>query len=808
MAASPDAKGGRDLIGFAGWLEKNRLIATDSVEYLEKWMGSGLVAGISPSMAKRLTLAYGILAWETLLRDPLRLSDLPGISSEKALSMHDAACSAAPLHDWIARFRSLELPVRALIRWVGKHPERSCDALWDNPWLLTDEACGLPFADADRLSERIAEEKTDGVRISATRNRLRMEAAVLLALHRGMSDGHTRLDDSMLQAHLSRIFNIDPEVALRQLEEWSSEGIGVDIVRSEDSWALADILVVERRLTNRLLEMSGESGLPVMNATSSWIAGYEMENGLELAHGQKEALRMACRHGVSFVTGGPGTGKTTLIRGLVRLSEDAGLMTLLAAPTGRAAKRMQHATGMEARTIHRLLEVGYDFTDSSRPMFRRNRRNPLECDLLIVDEASMADLFLTAALLDACPPGIRLVMVGDADQLPSVGPGQVLADCLASRMLPAVVLDRVYRQTEESAILRNAWRIHDGLMPEGLVAGHADGENASGKESVDKKVSEDIPLVEWSDFRVVRCFGARQVAASVVSLVRNAIPEYFGFDPLRDIQVLSPMRRGTCGVENLNRMLKEALNPQKSEARHEEHAQGAERYDKPLSMQENTGFDLTVREVMPSGNMVSSNTHETVQEILAVKPNLPIFRGVPDSWNKTPVVRKPASHMGRGSAAFAAGDRVMQNRNDYSMPWTTDASGVAEAEGEGVFNGDTGIVMDVAANGRSLRVLFEDGRIVKYGMEQTDALELAYAITVHKSQGCEYPAVVLPLSGVPDALAFRNLLYTAVTRARRLLVIVGSEDDVARMIYGTAGPTRRTGLAGILKESRKEGTDR
>lgn len=806
MTAAMDGQDARMKSGYAAWLEKNRQISPDGGTALEKWLASGFVEGTNPSMARRLTDAFGDQSWQTLLADPMRLSDLPGIRMERALALHSAACAAAPLLDWIRRFHAAVVPYAPLLRYASHDMERRLPLLAHNPWLLTQEAWGLSFPDADRLFEMVgagpstdrepgcrnggqpacpsepAAESADPVSsfqtsaasdevrsgsLTGEAERLRMQAAVRLALERGLSDGHTRLTDDMMCARLSAILDMDVSAAATRLEACRNSEGDAEAVSLTGAWALSEILRIERTLAQRLTAMADERRLPPMNATPSWLAGYEMDNGLELSSAQREALRAIGKHGVLCVTGGPGTGKTTLIRGIVRLAEDAGLAVALAAPTGRAAKRMQSATGMEARTIHRLLEVGYDYTDSTRPVFRKNRRNPLECEVLIVDEASMADLFLFSALADACAPGTRLVVVGDADQLPSVGPGQVLADCLASGALPSVVLDRVYRQAAESDILVNAWRIHDGLLPAGL--------------------SPDEPHAgEAGDFRIFRCYGAKQAAAAVVALVRDELPTAFGFDPLRDIQVLSPMRRGICGVENLNRLLKLALNP---------YGEGRQIHAGPSREAVMSATGSSGRRSAPRTEYTRTGAIASLDVSGAVAT-----RGVSGLKHRPGDADPSEPKAGRGgaSAGFSVGDRVMQIRNDYAMPWTMDGN-LGEEAGEGVFNGDTGLVVASGANGRRLDVRFEDGRVVRYAPEALDALELAYAITVHKSQGCEYPAVVLPLAGVPDALAFRNLLYTGVTRARRLLVLVGSDEEIARLVQGDAGPLRSTGLDECLR---------
>jgi exodeoxyribonuclease V alpha subunit len=451
---------------------------------------------------------------------------------------------------------------------------------------------------------------------------------------------------------------------------------------------------------------------------------------------QKQVFLDAGTHGVTVITGGPGTGKTTLIRGLVRLFTDRGFEIALTAPTGRAARRMTDATGIEARTIHRLLEVAYDVKDDDTLRFRRNADFQLDAGVVIVDEASMLDMPLFDALLQACADGTRLVLVGDADQLPSVGAGRVLGDLIDSGRLPVTRLRQVFRQSDGSRIAANAQGILEGRFPE---------------------FSD-----EWGEFHMVRRYRAEAVAKAVVQLCHQEIPERYGFDPRTDIQVLTPMRRGTTGVANLNQRLREVLNPDGKVIGHAKNAVSGK-----------AGY--------LSGKPDNENSMAKYQS------------GKPDNENSN--ANSPAAFV------FREGDRVMQNRNDYQLPWTsTDGKG-NPVSGEGVYNGDMGTITDYSPRSRTATVVFDDGRQAEYGHDRMDGLEPAYAVTVHKSQGSEYPVVVLPLFGLPDSLACRNLLYTAITRARRMVVIVGTETMLERMIRNNRNMERHSGLAVRLRQA-------
>jgi exodeoxyribonuclease V alpha subunit len=467
------------------------------------------------------------------------------------------------------------------------------------------------------------------------------------------------------------------------------------------------MLVLEKRAAQRLLALRNIDRHHAFKLSKAdWVA-LETLAPWGWDDGQRKVFADAGAYGVTVVTGGPGTGKTTLLKGLVRLFMDRELEVALTAPTGRAARRMSDATGLEAKTVHRLLEV----VGSDPIRFRKGLEDPLEADVVILDEASMLDLPLFTALLEACATGTRLILVGDAEQLPSVGAGRVLGDLIDSGVIPVTRLGQVFRQQDNSLVTRNAQAILRGQTPE---------------------FSD-----EFGEFHLVRRFRNSQIAETVVRLCRDELPERYGFDPLADIQVLSPMRKGTAGITALNAQLREALNPQ------------------------------------PSNGTVEAG------------------------MNRAPKGGLQKGKASRGSAPvlFREGDRVMQNRNEYRQPWIWQDAGQPPVPGEGVYNGDMGTVVEIDARTRATVVLFDDGRESRYEARQLDGLELAYAVTVHKSQGSEYPVVVLALGAMPDSLACRNLLYTAITRARRMVVIVGSEQTLARMIQNNRNLNRFSGLA-------------
>ena len=547
---------------------------------------------------------------------------------------------------------------------------------------VLDDIDGIGFMTADAIAQRVAGFETNSA--------ARLFAGIKYALQDAKNEyGHTYLPHEKLVLKASGLLNVDPELLIDAVDAMIAEGTLVEqFVGEQKGVFLPYIARMESAIAQKLNQLSEP---PIANPF--WdVSQYEHELGLTLSDSQREAVTAALDAGVMIITGGPGTGKTTIIRCITHAFSGMGMTFALAAPTGRAAKRMTEATGTDARTIHRLLEY------NPQEGFVRNRENPLVYDLVIVDEMSMVDVPLMHALLNALPRGTRLLLVGDADQLPPVGCGDVLRDCMESGQLPVIRLTEIFRQAAQSRIITNAHRINQGQMP--------------------------ILSEEQSDFIFEEILPPEKILDRVRMLCQRECGKLNTSEPLMDVQVLAPMKKGLLGVENLNRVLQASLNP-----------------------------------AAPS---------------------------------------KPEHAF--GETLFRQGDKIMQIKNDYKVSWyRQDTNGVMQ-EGTGVFNGDLGTLYRLDAVNRSMQILFDDGRLAEYSFTQSDELDLAYCISIHKSQGSEFPTVLLPLAGGPAMLLNRNLLYTAVTRAKGLVYCLGHRDTVARMVRTVQSRRRYTSLSIRLQE--------
>jgi len=642
------------------WVES---IRPESLDGIEKYLASGMIRGVGPATARLIVESFGPRTLDVLESEPQRLTEVPGIGEKRAAMIAASFLEHNQMRGAMMFLQKYGLTPAMAARVYRAYGERTESVARENPYRLADEVEGVGFKTADRMALAM------GFSLSSE---FRLQSGLRYALNEAANaSGHMYLPLTILVERARQMLGADEDLidnALRALI--LSGGLEAEDIDGETAVYLPWYHEAETdaafRLTRllRSFEGGGEAGL-----AERAVAEVEEEEAMRLCAEQREAVEAVEREGVLIITGGPGTGKTTTLKCILRLLDELGGAELCA-PTGRAAKRMSEATGRPARTIHRLLEYA-----GEEGRFLRNEQEPLDCAAVVVDEMSMVDVFLFRALLRALQPGTRLVMVGDKDQLPSVGAGNVLKDMLESGAVPSVTLTEVFRQAASSMIVRNAHRINRGEYPE--------------------------VRTRDTDFFLERKESMRAAVDSVVQLVTTRLPRYLGVDPLRGIQVMAPMKRMDAGVYALNAVLQQAINP------------------------------------------------------------------------PTPGKRE----LRRGETVFREGDKVMQVKNNYDMGWTRGME-----HGLGVFNGDIGYVAAADPHNEELTVAFDDGREALYALADLEELELAYCMSVHKSQGSEFDCVVLPLVSGPRLLMTRNLLYTAVTRARRLVVVVGREACMRAMV--------------------------
>jgi len=643
-------------------------VAPSTLEGIRRFLGSGKVRGLGKKRAAQVVEAFGMESLEVIENQPERLLEIRGIGRATVDRIRDSWDQLRGIQQIMIFLTGHGVAPGVAVKAFRRYGPGAVDVVRSNPYRLAEEVFGVGFLTADRIARQL------GIPADAPE---RLEAGVLHTLNEASVQGHVFLPEDELLSAAASLLEADQERMPSALGGLVARQLVVVHPRN-DGPAAVYIPRLERAEATVALDLSELVGTPPRRKriiVTAAIAWYQGQVKIKLAARQREALAAALTQKAVVITGGPGTGKTTLIRGVVQILGKKDLEVVLAAPTGRAAKRLTEATDHPARTIHRLLE----FNPINR-VFSRNRENPIEADCLVIDEISMLDVELAAALLEAVPPDCRLVLVGDADQLPSVGPGNVLADLIASDTMPVIRLDQVFRQAERSLIVDNAHRVNSGHLP----------------------LTHSNP--DESDFFFVARDDAEEAAELAVDFAARRIPERFGLDPVWDIQVLSPMHRGVLGVTQLNERLQAQLTPR--------------------------GRELAV------------------------------------GWRR-----------------FRVGDKVMQIRNNYELD---------------VFNGDLGQVQAIDFDKRGLTVCFDD-RLVTIPPDDLDDIVPAYACTIHKSQGSEYPAVVIVLHHQHHVMLQRNLLYTAITRGRRLVVIVGSKRALARAVHNATVRTRHTLLAERLR---------
>ena len=654
----------------------------EDAEELISYLGSGICKGLGPATARRLVERFGAETAEVISSQPEKLSLIKGITARRAMEISESFRRHMGLRRLMAFLAQYGLPPVLAIRLRQIYGDGALDAIRRDPYLLSADAGGLPFSAADEIAMSMG---------FSARSPERLRSALLFELSHNEGNGHVFLPRPKLLAATAQLLG-DEDGVEEALDTLIDEGkVSSETVANVEACYLLRLHEAEDYACRKLLNLLSATA-DVSSRAGRTVDEIEQSQGITYAPLQRKAVELAAEHGVLILTGGPGTGKTTTVRGIVSLFERMGLAIVLAAPTGRAAQRLGELTGREAQTIHRLL--GMSWNEATHEVtFTKGEKEPLEADAVIVDEMSMVDLPLFAALLRALRPGTRLVMVGDADQLPSVGAGNVFSDLIRSGKVETVFLREVFRQAERSAIIRNAHAVNAGEPP---------------------RLQND-----QGDFYFLCRRDAQRAVSTVVELCQSRLPEKMGI-PVGDIQVLTPTRKGPAGTENLNRLLQDALNP--------------------------------------------------------AKPGQPEIR-----W---------------GERIFRPGDRVMQTRNDYDILWEKEDGTV----GSGVFNGDVGRIQAIDPAGEWLAILYEDRKAL-YSLEMLSEIDLAYAQTVHKAQGSEYPCVVLCAMPSAPGLMVRGVLYTALTRARELLILVGDDVAVREMAANDRRARRYSGLRWRLAHS-------
>ena len=665
---------------------------------IERYLGSGAIKGVGAALAGRIVRKFKDDTFRIIEEEPERLAEVKGISERKAREIAEQVEEKKDMRKAMIYLQKYGISISLAAKIYEHYGNSVYRVMEENPYQIADHVPGVGFKTADEIASRIGIHSDSDFRI---------RSGIFYVLLQAVAEGHIYLpQEELLQKTMILL-----EVVIRDMERFLqdlsmekkitikqriyTDNLGEEKV--ETRVYPAQYYYMELNAARMLLDLN--QSYEVADVTIEHrLHQIEKNAELELDDMQRMAVKASVTNGVLLLTGGPGTGKTTTINAMIHFFESEGMDILLAAPTGRAAKRMSEATGCEAKTIHRLLELAYIPDDNSKMQYGRNEENPLEADVIIIDEMSMVDLSLMYTLLKAIPIGTRLILVGDKDQLPSVGPGSVLKDLIQSECFPVVRLSKIFRQAEQSDIIVNAHKINRGE-----------------KVVLDNK-SRDFFFLKRDDANVI--------ISVVLTLIQKKLPKYVDADML-DIQVLTPMRKGLLGVERLNTILQQYLNPPEMKKTEKEH----------------------------------------------------------------------------GSRKFRVGDKVMQVKNNYQLEWEIATKyGLVIDSGVGVFNGDIGRIVDINLHTEKMKVEFEEKKIVEYPFELLEELELAYAITIHKSQGSEYPAVVIPLLQGPRQLYHRNLIYTAVTRAKKCVTLVGSDVTFHEMVQNSHEQNRYTSLSERIQE--------
>ena len=662
-------------------------LAPSGIHAIENFLASGTVKGIGRKTASAIVEKFGEDTLKIMEEAPERLTQIPGIGNKRAAMIAESYSLHREFANVSMALQKYGIRTEHAIKLYRYYGSRTVSIVEENPYVLINDIYGIGFRTADEIAMKMGFAEDDPFRV---------KSGIRYALWFSLNEGHTYYPQTQLCEMTGRLLDISMSTVYDCLLEMAFEGdVTIENDEGINNVYLTPYYIAEQSVAGKLFALNTATVKPLASDIESLIKQAESGSGIMLSDMQHEAVKSAAKNTVSVITGGPGTGKTTIINTIIRVFTLSGLEVDIAAPTGRAAKRITETSGFNAVTIHRLLEYTHE-DDNDSMFFGRNSENPLKSDAVIVDEASMIDLMLMNALLDALRPGTRLIIVGDADQLPSVGAGNVLRDIIESEYICSVKLTEIFRQASESLIITNAHRINRGEYPK---------YNEKGKEFFFMRKKTEPEMLDL-----------------ITELVKTRLPAYYSdADPLKDIQVLTPVRKGNLGTVSMNQKLQAVLNPPSDEVQEKKY----------------------------------------------------------------------------GDRIFREGDKVMQIKNNYQTAWKKKDS---MEEGEGIFNGDVGYIESIDKEYGYMTVVFDDDKYVRYNFENLDELELAYAVTVHKSQGSEFPVVIMPVSWFPPVLATRNLLYTAVTRGKEAVVLVGSEGRLQAMIDNNRITARYSGLRKKLSD--------
>ena len=664
-----------------------RTTVPSTLKGIENYLASGLLPGIGPKTAKDIVNKFGMDSLDIIQFYPEKLKVIAGIGEKKLEKISKAYEEHRDLSDIMVYLQQYDISVNNGIKIYKKYGKDTIRVINENPYRLSEDLYGIGFKTADNIAKKM------GI---SRESKFRIEAGLKYVMMLSAGEGHCYLPKEELKDRSSEILEVE-----EALIEDGIRAMGIQknfkIVGNNEEYIVyyMPFYIAENNIATKLVEMS-RAKVKAMNVDiDREVKKIEKIENMEFGERQNKAIRESMENGVMVITGGPGTGKTTTINAIIKIYEEAKMKVVLAAPTGRAAKRMTETTQRESKTIHRLLEFAYMEEEMA---FNKDEESPLEADVIIIDETSMIDLLLMNSLLKAIEVGTRLILVGDIDQLPSVGAGNILKDIIESKAINVVKLDQIFRQAQESMIVVNAHKINKGELP-----------------TLNEKDK---------DFYFIRKPNPNEVLRTIIELNKDRLPKFYNIDPIRDIQILTPMKKGEVGINSINKAIQEVLNPRDSNKKEKE-IQGE------------------------------------------------IYR---------------------------EGDKVMQIKNNYKTPWKIIENGYEVDKGEGIFNGDFGYISKIDTENNSMEILFDDEKLVEYDFNQIDELKLAYAITVHKSQGSEFPLVIMPIQWGPPMLLTRNLIYTAITRAKNLVVLVGQEKYLKMMIENNRISNRYSSLDLKIRE--------